>query len=383
MSDSNLLNQAEIDALLSAATGNSNDDDSMAADNQETRDLSSEEKDALGEIGNISMGSASTTLSELLGRRVNITSPKIRTCPQKELFNSFNIPFIVIQVEFREGLQGFNVLIMNLQDAMRMASLMMGGDGAETDGDVTEMELSAASEAMNQMIGTASTSLATMFERTVNISPPQSSVVHTGDAESFRLPASDPVVVVSFSMSIGDLLDTEIMQIMSLETAREEASLLLKNLYGLDTEPGGPAEDKQPAPEPLPEPAVPSAPAESSTGFGGGEEQDIWSGFDSEKILGGTPGGKVEIDQDKLEMLMDIPLKVSVILGRTRRPIKDVLTFTPGSIVELSAVIDEPVEVLINGTLVARGEVVVVNENFGVRINEIISPRERLQKVMS
>jgi flagellar motor switch protein FliN/FliY len=384
MNDRNLLNQAEIDALLNAASGSLNNDE--PADSPGIRDLSLEEMDALGEIGNISMGAASTTLSELLGKRVNITSPKIRTCMQQELFSSFDIPFIVIQVEFRSGIQGFNVLIMHLQDAMRMANLMMGGDGSQTDGDVTEMELSAASEAMNQMIGTASTSLATMFGRAVNISPPRSVVVQADDAELFRLPAADPVVVVSFNMSMGDLLDTEIMQIMSLETAREEASLLLSNLLGIG--PGHSeaavirqSEEPLPEPEPLTEVAAPSVP-EVELDYSGGD-QESWNGFGRERFAGATAGGKVEIDQSKLEMLMDIPLKVSVILGRTRRQIKDVLTFTPGSIVELSAVIDEPVEVMVNGTLVARGEVVVVNENFGVRITEIISPRERLRKVMS
>lgn len=378
MNDNSLLNQAEIDALFSGAAGSVAEDNSLSQDDAKDAELTTEEKDALGEIGNITMGSASTTLSELLGHRVNITSPKIRTCTQHELFNSFDIPFIVIQVEFVEGFQGFNILIMHLEDAMRMASLMMGGDGSSITEEVTDMELSAASEAMNQMIGTASTSLATMFQRTVNISPPQTKVVHSGEAGSFRLPAEDQIVVVSFNMSIGDILETEIMQIMTVHTAREETSVLLKSL-NIDYDDGTQEQLTANVVQEEDLLALVDDLTEMETDFQGLGQNS----YGSSKPSVTTDEGTVKIDQAKLDMLMDIPLKVSVILGRTSRPIKDVLTFTPGAIVELSAIIDEPVEVLVNGTLVAKGEVVVVNENFGVRITEIISPRERLQRVMT
>ncbi|NHM28234.1 flagellar motor switch phosphatase FliY [Desulfofundulus sp. TPOSR] len=337
-------------------------------------DLTPEERDALGEIGNISMGSAATTLSELLNQKVTITSPRVLTCTQEEFFAGFKVPYVIIQVEFKEGLKGFNVLIIQLKDAMVMADLMMGGDGTNVAEQISELELSAASEAMNQMIGTASTSLATIFRRTINISPPQTTVLEVSEGGAgYRLPTEDPIVVVSFKMTIGDLVDTEIMQIMSLETAKEEAAMLLEQLMAQTAAPAPePAVGRQKAvPPPEPQPAAARAeppPARAVGAPPGGDERRAF-------------GTLSEEEQRKLELLLDIPLKVSVVLGRTRRPIKEVLGLTPGAIVELSSLVDEPVEVLVNGTLVARGEVVVVNENFGVRITSIISPEERVEQL--
>lgn len=377
MNDNNLLNQAEIDALLNSANDVEYVEAAETVVSEASQGLSPEEMDALGEIGNISMGSASTTLSGLLGRKVNITSPRVTVLTQEELFDKFDTPFIIIEVDYIAGLQGSNVLIMHLPDAMRMADLMMGGDGSQVSEEVTEMELSAASEAMNQMIGTASTSMATMFDRMINISPPRINLLQRGESRSFRIPKDDPVVVVSFKMTITDLLDTEIMQVLGLDTAREEASLLLQQLYDMYSEDDVAGIEELPPVEAtvFDEPTRHDQPVESA-------QQDLWGTMEMPSG-GNLTSGVVQVDQAKLAMLMDIPLKVSVILGRTRRPIKDVLSFTPGSIVELSTIIDEPVEVLVNGTLVAKGEVVVINENFGVRIIEIISPGERLQKVMA
>lgn len=420
MNDNKILDQAEIDALLRAAaeglapadepdqplpedlagTGGNNDYENM---------LSPEEKDALGEVGNISMGSAATTLSQLLNQKVQITSPRVHIFTQRQLFASFQIPYILIQVQFTEGLQGFNVLVIKMHDAMIIADLMMGGSGAvQVTGEIGELELSAASEAMNQMIGTASTSLANMFGQAINIAPPHSIILREEDKDSLVLPVGDPVVVVSFQMKIGDLVDTELMQIMSLETAREQAALLMAYLSGgpavvgdapaqavadnVKQQLGGeiygdglqlPSESSAGIPEePAGQAAADRAPVaatrDSATSPGAvqapGPAAAAASPYPPAGLL--TPG-----EQRKLELLLDVPLKVSVVLGRTRRPIREVLNLTPGAIVELNALVDEPVEVLVNGTLVARGEVVVVNENFGVRLTSIISPEERLRQL--
>lgn len=390
MPENGFLSQEEIDALLRlkeeqeeqpAVPGGGEtapEEKAAAPSEEETReekpqlltagcqpsdDLTPEEKDALGEIGNITMGSAATALSELLNQRVTITSPRVMTCTQENLFATFKVPYVLIQVEFTEGLEGLNVLVIRLKDAAVIADLMMGGDGTKVAEQVTELELSAASEAMNQMIGTASTSLATMFGRVINISPPKTVVLEAEDgARDYRLPIGDPIVVTSFKMTIGELVDTEIMQIMSLQTAKEEAALLLGQVAG--GEPTSPTAEKPSATEPAdtaaaPPPAEAAAPAASAAG----------------------PASRFTLTEEelkKLELLLDVPLKVSVVLGRTRRPIREVLGLTPGAIVELSSLVDEPVEVLVNGVPVARGEVVVVNENFGVRITSIISLEERL-----
>jgi len=337
--------------------------------------LSPAEKDALGEIGNISMGTASTTLSELLQQRVSITSPKVRVTTQEELFSAFEVPYMVIQVEFKEGLTGFNILIMQLRDAMVMANLMMGGDGTSLQDEFSEMEISAASEAMNQMIGTASTSLATMFGRSINISPPVTQVLETPDQESFKLPAEGPIVVISFRLTIGELVNSEVMQILSIDAAKDEASLLLQGLYG--------AEDAKVPVEQQEEDAgsTGQSPMESASAQSMGDEHIT----EAPPAPGSAGPGRnyptLDIDNERLAMLMDIPLKATVVLGRTKKTIKEVLTYTPGAIVELASQVEEPVEILVNGVLVARGEVVVVNENFGVKITDILTPAERVAKL--
>jgi len=400
MSDRNhKLSQEEIDALLKATEGEAETTESASAWSEEEgesdkfpastsregdeelsaaavhryeMEMTAEEADALGEVGNISMGSSATTLSELLKQKVTITSPKVNTCLQEELFATFKTPYILIQVEFKTGLEGFNVLIIQLQDAIVIADLMMGGDGSTPVDQVSEMELSAASEAMNQMIGTASTSLSTIFGRTINISPPTTAVLEVDKgATVHRLSAEDPVVVISFKMTVGDLLDTEIMQIMSIQTAKEEANLLLQQLKG--TEETAQTEEQVPEQELLIARENAAATA-SYPDFSLPHEKDM------RKVARGA-SFLSEVEQRRLELLLDIPLKVSVILGRTKRPIKEVLNLTPGAIVELSSHVDEPVEILVNDTLVARGEVVVAGENFGVRITGIISPQERIQKL--
>ena len=421
MAENKMLSQEEIDALLNASSsGNSADDyggEAMSGFIEETAEIEKEtnadsfldkgEIDALGEIGNISMGSAATTLSELLRQKVNITSPQVRLIPQRELFEGFEAPYIIIQVEFTAGLDGFNILVIRLKDAMIMSNLMMGGDGLVETEEISELEISAASEAMNQMIGTASTSLATMFGRPVNISPPVTTVWSKAEKTNFKLPIGDTVVIVSFQMKIGDLVDTEIMQVLSIETAKREAALLWHNLMGTPLPEGmefpeppsfveSVAEEEEPwlskdlwqDESPASAAARQQAPPLQETAWSGpAAAQPTGPGYAPPYQPPPSQGmnlsfpGLTNVEQRKMELLLEVPLKVSVVLGRTKRPIKEVLNLTPGAIVELNSLVDEPVEVLVNGTLVARGEVVVVNENFGVRITNIISPEDRLKQL--
>lgn len=415
-----LLKQEEIDALLdsspeslqledleSTPVGEQPEEFNQVDDATEpVEGLQEEEKDALGEIGNICMGSSATTLSMLLNQKVEITSPRVSVTTLEELFKGFAIPHMTIFVRFTEGLSGYNLLIIKLEDAAILADLMMGGDGTNVSEELTEIGVSAASEAMNQMIGSASTSMATMFGRTVNISPPETKIINS--AEEFiplDLIKEGPIVVVWFKMIVGDILDTQIMQVMSIETAREEVSLI----YGEMFQDGGEApvfEDEAGMAEILDvadylgndaaemvddladavlqdlvgsEPvSTPPAPKEQKAPPSHEQSPHAASYTDlaaPAKIA--IPG----FNQQRLDMILDIPLKVTVLLGRTRWPIKDILGLSPGSVVEMSNLVDEPVEVLVNGTLVAMGEVVVVNENFGVRITNIIGPEERLQNL--
>jgi flagellar motor switch protein FliN/FliY len=344
--------------------------------------LSYQEKDAIGEIGNICMGAASTTLSMLLSQKVNITSPTVITTTVRALFTSFDAPYMAIYIKYIEGLPGFNLLIIRMDDAAVLADLMMGGDGTNPDENLTDIGVSAAAEAMNQMIGSSSTSMASMFGTTVNISPPETYVSHQVE-EIGRLQelVSGYVVVASFNMIIGDILDTKIMQVLDIETAKKTAALILGDML---TEEGAepvaetpPVETPPEAPvaaAPTPTPAPPAAAAAAVTPQQGG----------ATKTMAAAPAQmrSSSVGNERLDMLLDIPLRATALLGRTKWSIKDILGIVPGSVVELDSMVDEPVEILVNGVLVAMGEVVVVNENFGVRITSIIDPEERLRRLM-
>ena len=383
MTGDKLLSQEEIDLLMNAQKESDADQSTPGEEapvingEPSPKTLSDEEKDALGEIGNISMGSASTTLSELLIQKVNITSPRVWLTNKSDLLNSFTVPYLIIKVDFIEGLQGFNLLVMKVHDAAVIADLMMGGDGSTDNTELSEMEISAASEAMNMMIGSASTSLSQIFGKPVNISPPTSLMLRETESTSVggvlpEISEDASLVIVSFNMTIGDLVDTEIMQVMSVETAKEEAELLLKGLT--DTA------EEQPVPQQhniadndLNEliDSVVSEPQSSQP----------QPAFRPMQTSGSSPQVSSAPAPRNLDLILDIPLKVSVVLGRTKKPIKEVLNVGPGSVIELDALADEPVEVLVNGTLVAEGSVVVVNENFGVKITNIISPEERIKRL--
>lgn len=430
MDEHKMLSQEEIDALLKGPPEETVEDSgAVQSDGPETAPedvpatpgsgneaglsltLDKSEMDALGEIGNISMGSASTTLSELLRQKVSITSPVVKVIDQKSLFDSFQTPYIIIQVEFKEGLTGYNILVIRLRDAIVMSNLMMGGDGEIETEEITELEISAASEAMNQMIGSASTSMATMFGRQINISPPVSSMLSGDEKDVVKLPIGDEIVTINFKMKIGDLLDTEIMQVLSIETAKKEAALLWETMMGTSSDDNDELIGDDADAESILPPDGDAAGSffETEPEAGPGAELSGESNLREEKEADTAPTGPAhpvgrpqappfagspyirdmdlsntgltQVEQRKMELLLDVPLKVSVVLGRTKRPIKEVLNLTPGAIVELNSLVDEPVEVLVNGTLVARGEVVVVNENFGVRINSILSPEERIRQL--
>lgn len=361
--------------------------------------LTDVEKDALGEVGNICMGSSSTTLSLLLNQPVNITSPRVTITTMEELTKRFDIPHMSIYVHYTEGLSGYNLLLMKLQDASVLADLMMGGNGTSISEELTEISISAASEAMNQMIGAASTAMATMFNRTVNISPPETKIFYNAD-ELEKFPELGQMVVVWFKMTINSILDTQIMQVMNINTAREQAGLILGQLLEVSGKEYLPVQEESQAQDLSdheeeagrhkvddvqelyePEPTPPATATQASNDTSCFEPQSRAETSSVRPPTTSRPVAPLGPEQERLGLILDIPLKVTVLLGRARWPIKEILELTPGSIVELQSLVDEPVEVLVNGTLVAMGEVVVVNENFGVRLTNIIKPEERLQNL--
>ena len=375
-----MLSQDEINALLNGMNSDDSSDDnadsaaqdsSMAGDNNTNNDipdteevLSDYEKDAVGEISNISMGTAATTLSSLLNQKVNITTPRVEIADWEHLSSKYDRPCVMLQIRYKEGLDGNNVLILKEKDVKIITDLMMGGPGNADDAEeLTDLHLSAIGEAMNQMMGSAATSLSSMFNRKIDISPPIANIVETYNEMDDSLPPflAGQFVMVAFKMQIGDLIDSEIMQLYPIDFARE-----LLNMFSIDPTMGGQmntedtaatnVQPQQSQPEPQAQPAqdVNVAPA-------------AFQPFSADV--------NPLTQQENIDLIKDVPLEVTVELGRTSKSIKDILEFAPGTIVELNKIAGEPIDILVNGKNVAKGEVVVIEESFGVRITEIIKDR--------
>ncbi len=209
-----MLSQEEIDALLKGTSTESDTNNDI---------LSDEEKDALGEVGNISMGTAATTLFTLLGQKVTITTPKISEIKVDDLSDYHTAPCVAVLIKYKEGIEGFNLLILKEKDVKIITDLMMGGDGTNISEELTDLHLSAISEAMNQMIGSACTSLSEMFKAKIDILPPEAYPINLADKNfgALSLDGNDIIVRIAFSMKVGSIIDSEIMQIIPVEYAKK------------------------------------------------------------------------------------------------------------------------------------------------------------------
>ncbi len=225
-----MLSQEEIEALLRGETL----DDRLNETSSEPEDfnvedyLSAMEQDALGEIGNISFGSSATALSTLLGQKVDITTPVVSMIHRSRLEEEFPQPYVAIQVQYTTGLVGMNLLVIKQSDAAIIADLMLGGDGLSPNPDLGEIQLSAVQEAMNQMMGSAATSMSTIFNKKVDISPPSIDLLNFSNNEGRNsIPNEDLLVKVSFRLKIGQLIDSSIMQLLPLEFGQDIVKTLL------------------------------------------------------------------------------------------------------------------------------------------------------------
>jgi len=369
--EQSFLSQAEIDALL----GGNNDTYEHDTETVQNTSLTPVEQDVLCEIGNINAGSASTALSELLNQRVLIDTPKLSCTSPKEFQKQFTAPYMLVEVQYNVGLEGNNVFILNVNDAAIIANLMMGGDGTDYSSEMDEITLSAVSEAMNQMIGFSATSLSQIFERTIEISPPIITLIDMkkGEVAASWDIFSDEIAVISFNLQIGNLLKSEIMLIFNLDVAKQQVEYLMAGTSRHT-------------------PALGDESQHSPNLTGDSMKSPDLSGESMKKDKNNSPIKPQEIvvednngliNSNNLNLILDIPLRLSVILGKTKRNISDVLKLSQGSIVELERLEHEPVEILVNGTLIARGEVVVVKEYFGVRITDIISTESRIKSLVS
>jgi len=432
MTSKDYLSQEEIDALLKHTNDEPSDHTSSGFEPSVEDYLSLLEQDALGEIGNITFGSAATALSTLLGKKVEITTPRVSVIMTEALVHEFPQPHVAVHVNYVEGFNGINLLVIKSRDAQVIADLMMGGTGNVQEGDqLTELHISAVQEAMNQMMGSSATSMSTIFNRFINISPPGIDILNLPEGEG-KLPQEDVLIKVSFRLTIGDLIDSNIMQLLPVAFARE----MIGSLLGSASE-SAQAEQatSQPAPQPprYEEPQA-SAPYQEQPNMQMPPQQSHYQDPAAmyppqgqppmyppmhQQPYGQPPYGQPQygqpmpphmpsaygevhnrnvnvqpvqftslpqgnfgqVDETNLNLLLDIPLKVTVELGRTHKEIKEILELSQGSIIELDKLAGEPVDILVNNKLIAKGEVVVIDENFGVRVTDIISQWDRMQKI--
>jgi flagellar motor switch protein FliN len=386
------LSQDEINALLQGNTDEISQPsaEAVGSGNLEAEAITEMERDALGEIGNISMGSAATTLSVLLGRRVDITTPRVSVDTLGSIKDHYPLPYLVVEVGYTVGIDGNNILAIKEQDALIIADLMMGGEGTNPPTELNELYMSAVGEAMNQMMGSVSTSLSTMFSKKIDISPPKVNLVDLATSEPVsQLVANDEEIVkVAFRMEVEGLIDSEIMQILPIKIAKEMVESLMTPT--VDAPAPAPAVT---ATEPMPSAAAPamSAPMPQAAMP---EQQPMYYATPAPQTARVAPGvpvqpvqfapltaGGIAVSDTNLGLIMDVPLQVTVELGRTKKLIKDILDLATGSIIELDKLAGEPVDILVNGKLLAKGEVVVIDENFGVRITDIVSPMERARNI--
>ena len=419
-----MLSQDEINALLS---GMSLDDapaeapvvEAAAEESVSQEALTDIEKDAVGEVANISMGSSATTLYSLVNRKVNITTPVVTITTWPNLIKDYEKPCVFIQIKYTAGLDGSNILVLKEHDVKIITDLMMGGDGTNTDGDLSELHLSAISEAMNQMMGAAATSLSSMLAKMIDISPPVADLLETKDFETGSDRAEflqGEFVKVAFRMQIGDLVDSTILQLYPMDFAKELCAVFLGQM------------DANQAPAPEPTPAAPEPqpyiPPQATPMDAYAQPQPMDMGMaqmgmpqmgmpqmgmpqmgmpqmgmpqmgmpqmgmpqmgmpqmmmpqmqpinvQPAQFQNFTPTGPIS-GQENIGLIMDVPLEVTVELGRTSKSIADILDMAPGTIIELDKIAGEPIDILVNGKFVAKGEVVVIEESFGVRVTEII-----------
>ena len=455
-----MLSQDEINALLqgmdlsdtadSGASPETPQDSSSAenTDNAYVKDvaptvgdeekLTDVEKDAIGEVANISMGSSATTLYSLVNRKVNITTPVVTLATWKTLLDSYEKPCVFIQIKYTKGLDGTNILVLKEHDVKVITDLMMGGDGTNTEGELGELHLSAISEAMNQMMGAAATSLSTLLQTVIDISPPESSLfdlTEVKDGKEISPFLGGTFVKISFRMQIDDLVDSTIMQLYPIDFARKLVETFINTqMANIDEV----TEKKPEQPENDTTAQIPAPGTDNQTqmnntnlngmnqmgnmGMNGMNQMGIMGmngmnqmgnmgmngmnqmgnmgmnsmnqmgnmGMNSMNQMGmmGMPGQNVNVQpaqfqsfsndnmgttgQENIGLIKDVPLEVTVELGRTTKSISDILDFSPGTIIELDRIAGEPIDVLVNGKFVAKGEVVVIEESFGVRITEII-----------
>jgi len=385
---SDMLSQEEIDALLK---GGSSEEPEIQYFEDDEELLSEIEIDALGEIGNISMGTAATTLSTLLNKKVNITTPTVSITTTEELSEEYKLPFVAIDVSYKEGLQGSNILILDTDDVKIITDLMVGKDDFDISREISDFELSAVSEAMNQMMGSSSTSLSEMFYKKIDIAPPVSMEItfEEGKEKIDLLKTTSPIIKISFKIVVEDIINSSIMQLVPLEFGKT----MVKNIMSAGQEPEAPEviqappiEPERPRSETIKE--TPKIERKTPTELNNVARTENLDYNNVSKKEDKVLVQKAEFQDfatapassfnSSMDLIGDIPVEITVELGRTYKKIGEILEFGQGTVIELEKLVGESLDIFANRKYIAKGEVVVIDDSFGIRITEIDSSNKNI-----
>jgi flagellar motor switch protein FliN/FliY len=397
MSDGS-LSQEEIDALLNGGVNSGGGDSSEASDDH----LSTQESDTIGEVANICMGTAATALFSLVNKKVEISTPIVSSATWQQIIDEYDKPCVLVKITYTKGLNGSNELVLKEQDVKAITDLMMGGDGTNVDGELGEIHLSAISEAMNQMMGSSATSLSSMLNKMIDISPPTSNLIDLADAKEGGVIddfLSGVFVKIEFHLQIGDLVDSKMMQLYPISLVHQMCNDVLSNMEADSnasaSDSGAPSSVGQvpqsemqmgsletqnqqhmqqaTAVQPQAQPQQMQQPMMQPQMMQQPMMQAPPVDVQPAQFTSFTGGNPMIPLQENIDLIKDVPLEVTVELGRTHKSIQEILDFTPGTIIELNKIAGEPIDVLVNGKYVAKGEVVVIEESFGIRITEILN----------
>ncbi|AJI09997.1 flagellar motor switch protein [Bacillus cereus] len=308
----------------------------------EKEHLTQEEKDVLGEIANISIGSASTVLSTLLNQPVSISTPNVEAINVRH-YDGVPVPFVILNVDFVEGLKNENVFVFTKDVALTMVDLMMMGTGeVDSEKELSELELSGIKEIMNQMMGHAATAMSEMFQEKMDMTPPNVKFVTLKEemeylGESMEV---DELVQITFNLEIGDLLQSKMYQILPITEAKE---MVRRLLYPMVEE----------------------------------EEEIVTEEIEEEKVVEPVvqPIEFKEVKQMEpvymdTSILQNVEMNVKFVFGSTVKTIQDILSLQENEAVVLDEDIDEPIRIYVNDVLVAYGELVNVDGFFGVKVTK-------------
>lgn len=378
--------------------------------NDENIEFNSYEIDAVGEILNISMGSAATAVSELLNAKTWITTPQVNVVKVGELNYDNLEPAICVKIVYVEGITGLNMMVLKQNDVQLILNQLLGNPLViDPNFEFDELNISAVSEIMNQMMGASATALSDLLGVKVDISVPTPYIIEkTKFGDLCELPLDSTVVAVTFKLTVDGVMESEFMSVLSLDLAKTLSDKMMDKFSsenGSEEEASAPAATAAPSPAPAAPQPAPQAPMgvqqpmpDPSTMYGqmpqGYPQQGY--GYPNQYAAYGAyppPVPPVNVQnaqlhqfdamdlgipadqKDNLKLLMGVPLEISVEIGSAKRKVKDILEFTQGTIIELERQAGAPVDIVVNGNLIARGDVVVIDDNFAVRITEIVKSK--------